>query len=181
VYKRQVVKSILNIYDNIIIPEPIPEIITKVFNYNKQWYSDENIFIGKQSDFYPNQNEINNNSFFFTIHHWEASWVKSYRDFSLKYIQDKFNHTHKNLAYRIVVISSLNWIASLNNESKTICSNQLKAFQKLYIYETYLKGPKFNPKHLYYCIKDLGISFFKELSIYQKLGLISKSLLFLRK
>ncbi|WP_289055241.1 glycosyltransferase family 32 protein [Carboxylicivirga marina] len=168
---------ILTAYDNILFPEPIPNIITKVFNLNPDWYQRQDVYLGKQLDFYPTKCEIKSHVSY-TIHHFEASWVKSFRAFRLNYIHNLFNLKNERYPFHKIIRGAQTESKYLKPTTAFIYLSELEDFKIIYTYEYYLKGPVFNPRLLLNACIDLRFEIFKQLKLKQFLGFIIKNLLF---
>ncbi len=76
-------KKMLSVYDSLILVEPIPNLLTKVFAQQRDCMRNKKVFIGSPEQFYPlayHSKEFISNEFY-TIHHWQASWKSTFQQF----------------------------------------------------------------------------------------------------
>jgi hypothetical protein len=183
-----IVKKMLNTYDQIIIIQPIPKLLTAIFSSNNRWSSDKKILLGKIDDFYPltyNERKLKSSDYY-TIHHWAESWVKSFDEFKYKYFFYSIKCTeikeqkYFTSRYSTVKKAAIKKSKSLDDDYKSIYLNHLNSLLKEYVFRKYIKVNRFTPSNLINCIRDLKLDYFSLFSFKQQLSFIIKSLLFLK-
>lgn len=160
--ENEVINNLLKYYDNLILTEPIPLLLSDILTAENK-FKDPEYYISKSEVFYPMKYDgsITDTKNSFTIHHWEGSWKNDTNTFYKNFILNKNNFfSEKEIAALIslqidkeITINVLNQIEKLilkysksvyvNNYTILNIQNKLKRVIPKYINQRFIHPKQF--------------------------------------